>query len=949
MAKVKKKIWIILSVVLAVCIAVGVTLAVVLPAGHKHPLEIHGGRPATCTADGNVLYWKCETCDKYFSDELGKHELQPSEIVVPAKGHKYANGVCTVCGYAELKGTNNLSFDEIKDENDKVIAYAFSGMGTSTDTELVIPATNNKLPVTHIAEGALKNNVQIVSVTIPSSVVTIGDGAFDGCTKLANILVDEYNTLFTSVSGNLYSKDKKIMLRYAPGKTETTFAVLGEVVTIVKGAFRDAINLENVTMPQESKCQEIEAFAFDGCVNLKTAKIASAVAVIGQGAFYNCGRLQELTLPFVGNLKYVGTNSQYPFGYVFGSYAYDGGVATKQIFHGSSSDVTTEQIYYVPASLKTVMVTGGNLCYGAFSNCVNLDNVILDGVSSVASHAFENCNLTEVYVSDSVKEVGEYAFIRCRALTIRCQASEKPADWNVHWNFYANPVVWNCNEKNVADDGNVYVVSGGLRFALKTSATVVAQPQNLSGDIVIPASIDYDGKTYAVTAVASNAFDGCEQMETVTIPQTVTAVGQHAFANCQFIVIYCEATAMPSGWNEDFNSDGYPIVWNCKESQVADDGYTYVTYTGMRYGLKDGKATVAKQSLSVATAEIPASIRFDGTDYAVTAIADGAFANSSLVKVTIPASVTSIGAGAFENCKYLTDITLPQTVIVVAANAFWGCDALTIRCQAVVKPAGFADGWRSVSQNSDCPVVWRCDDNDVATDGYTYLVLNGVRYALKDGAATVARQSLALSGDVQLLSTVSYKKTTYVVNAIADYAFNNCAGVQSVQIPVSVQSVGIYAFAGCTSLVSAVLPEGIKQIETGCFAQCINLESFTIPSSVLTIKFNVFADCSKLVTVSFAEGSKCTAIGSGAFLNCTSLLRITLPQTVTSIGKQAFLHCNSLKYVNFRNTQGWWYAASSTAISGTKVDAAVLSDPQQAASELVKNCDYYWKRAEVSE
>lgn len=943
MAKSKKVLWIILSVVLVVCIAVSVTLAVLLTAKHKHELTVHGGRTPTCTANGNILYWECEICQKYYSDEFGRHEVELADVWLPAKGHNLVQNVCTICGYTVLPGANNLSYTEIKNENGEVVAYALAGIGSCTDTDVVIPVTHNKLPVTEILADAFRDNTQIVSLTIPSGVTSIGDGAFDGCVNLENIFVDEYNTQFISDSGNLYSKGKTELLRYAPAKTLDTFQMPASVTAIHDGAFHNAGNLENLQMPVDSKCLEIKSNAFEGCSNLKTATVAPSVTQIGQGAFYGCGKLQQLTLPFVGNRKNVGETNQYPFGFIFGTTSFAGSEETEQFFHYTSPVATTKFTYCVPSSLTSVKVTGGSLSYGAFYNCVNLREVILDGVTSIASYAFSDCNITDVTVPESVKTIGDYAFNNCRALTIRCQTAVKPNVWSLYWNGCGNPVVWDCNKNDVASDGNVYFTSEGLRFALNTNATVAIQPLNTSGNVVIPSSVTYNKKTYNVTAVAANAFEGCKRLETVTIPISVTAVGEKAFANCQNLVLRCEAAAAPGGWN-GFNVDGCPVVWNCTKSEVADDGYIYIVDNGIRFALKNGNATVSKQSLSVTTADIPQSISYKDDSYPVVSVADGAFKNLPLTRVSLPSSVVSIGTGAFENCKYLTEIVLPQSVATVSANAFYGCDALTVQCQAASKPAGFADSFCKLSETADCPVVWNCNENDVATDGCVYIVANGVRYALKSGKATVARQALSLGGEVKLLTAVSHNKVSYALVAIADYAFNNCVRLQSVQIPAGVQFIGSYAFAGCSGLVSAALPDGITQLETGCFQGCSSLESLSIPSSVVAIRFDVFAQCSKLITVSFELNSKCQAIGSGAFADCASLLRITIPQTVTSIGKQAFLHCTSLKTVRFGNSEDWWFAASSTAITGTRVDSETFANTSAAAAFLVENSQYYFKR-----
>ena len=145
------------------------------------------------------------------------------------------------------------------------------------------------------------------------------------------------------------------------------------------------------------------------------------VTSISKGAFYGCNDLESITIPFVGAVagKTASDTYQYPFGYIFGTYNYTGATATKQYYYGSSTSSTTYDTYYIPTSLKTVTVTGGNILYGAFYNCSGLTNItISDSVTSIGGAAFNNCSgLTSVTIGDSVTSIGGSAFFGCSSLT----------------------------------------------------------------------------------------------------------------------------------------------------------------------------------------------------------------------------------------------------------------------------------------------------------------------------------------------------------------------------------------------------------------------------------------------------------------------------------------------------------------------------------------------------
>ncbi len=190
---------------------------------------------------------------------------------------------------------------------------------------------------------------------------------------------------------------------------------------------------------------------------------------IGLGAFKGCSSLESITIPFVGAKAGVTSSDtyQYPFGYIFGTSSYTGGVATKQYYYGFSTSSTTYDTYYIPSSLKSVTVTGGNILYRAFYNCSGLTSitipnsvtsvgryafeyctgftsvVIPDSVTSIGAYAFEYCtSLTSVTIPDSVTSIGDEAFNGCWNLTIYCEAESKPIGWSSYWNPGHRPVVW---------------------------------------------------------------------------------------------------------------------------------------------------------------------------------------------------------------------------------------------------------------------------------------------------------------------------------------------------------------------------------------------------------------------------------------------------------------------------------------------------------------------------
>ena len=129
------------------------------------------------------------------------------------------------------------------------------------------------------------------------------------------------------------------------------------------------------------------------------------------------------------------------------------------------------------------------------------------------------------------------------------------------------------------------------------------------------------------------------------------------------------------------------------------------------------------------------------------------------------------------------------------------------------------------------------------------------------------------------------------VTSIDDDAFNGCSGLTSINIPESVTSIGSRAFAH-SGLTSIEIPDSVTWIGSDAFYECRGLTSINIPESVTSIGKSTFAYCSALTSINIPESV--TSIGSDVFNGCSSLLSLTIPKSVTSIGEAAFKDCSSL-------------------------------------------------------
>ena len=180
--------------------------------------------------------------------------------------HNTVDGECTVCHAKESSA--GLAFEPTPDGK----GYILIGMGQCNLTQIVIGTYQNK-DVTAIAAGAFENHASLESVEIGASVTSIGVGAFKNAVKLANITVAASNAYYKDIDGNLYSKDGKTIIRYSIGKSDTSFKLGADVITIAEGAFYGS-KLDAITL--RDGLRQVERNAFGSCASLKKVYYSSS-------------------------------------------------------------------------------------------------------------------------------------------------------------------------------------------------------------------------------------------------------------------------------------------------------------------------------------------------------------------------------------------------------------------------------------------------------------------------------------------------------------------------------------------------------------------------------------------------------------------------------------------------------------------------------------------------
>ena len=341
----------------------------------------------------------------------------------------------TSIGFFAFQGCSGLTSVTIGDGVTSFGDWAFSGC--TGLTSITIPDS-----VTSIGDSAFYGCTGLTSVTIPDSVTSIGHDAFSGCNKLQDIYITDI-AAWCNISGldNLMEYGASNKKLYINNELATSITIPDGVTVIPSYAFYNYSGLTSITIPD-------------------------SVTSIGERVFSGCSSLEGITIPFVGARAGVTSSNtyQYPFGYIFGTSSYDGSVATEQYYYGSSTSSTTNTTYYIPSSLKSVAVTGGNILYGAFAGCTGLTSVTIpDSVTDIGIGAFNGCTgLTSVTIPDSVTSIGEEAFAGCYRLievynksTLSITAGSSS---NGEVAYYAKNVYTTEGGSKLTTDENGYVI-----------------------------------------------------------------------------------------------------------------------------------------------------------------------------------------------------------------------------------------------------------------------------------------------------------------------------------------------------------------------------------------------------------------------------------------------------------------------------------------------------------
>jgi hypothetical protein len=617
-------------------------------------------------------------------------------------------------------------------------------------------------------------------------------------------------------------------------------------------------NIESVAISKG--IEKINEGAFRGCNDLKNVTIAEGVTEIGSSAFYGCTSLKSVTLP--KSLKKIGR------------YAFKGCASLESISLPEGVALDGYTFYGCKALIKAHFSPNVKLGESDFQDCIVLSEVILPNGVKLGDNSFSGCyGIKKVSFPSDITEIPYGCFDGCRACRLSWEDIPKTVKYIGAFAFrycgfspnklyisqkigYDALAFSNISEVTFSDgvtscggfDGCSQLQKVTLPSALKVIEKEAFQNCKSLTNIEIPDNVE---------EIEPYAFAGCVRLKSIDLPKSLRKLGANAFKDCLSIVpilipdSVSELIDIP--WKYTFKNDPYFFMTPMVEIHGSNIYGNNVRYTrqydmGQKYDFSaddfyfaingDGETVTIVgdyfRCYNKTSVEIPAHVEYNGKNYTVTGIDDGAFASCyNLREITMPEGITSIGEMAFVDCDKLGRINLPESVDYIGRYAFLRCASL-----------------------SDVHLSNQLTTINLGTFSYS-----GV-------------ENINL-GNIEVVDTL---------------AFSHCDKVQNLDLSNLIH-IGADAFTYCKNIKILALPK-IRTMEYGAFALCESIQHIFLSDSLTSIPTNAFIGCYGLIS---ANLENVLSFGESAFQSCKEFYDYTL-NSQAEYTESSFKDCG----VNYR-------------------------------------------------
>ncbi len=761
------------------------------------------------------------------------------------------------CNHKALKSVKLSSTVE------EIESYAFAGC---SDLETI------ELPdsLSFVNTGAFEycDNLKEVKIGKSYNNLYFSNDAFDYDTSLTEFTVSEENPNLCAIDGNLYTKNMKTLLFYAPGKTDKSFTVPDGVEVIGNGFYMND-SLETVVF--SDSVRSVPSNCFIGCDNLKSLSLGAGITEIPKSL--NSKKMLEEINVSDNSPKYCSVDGVlytkdmktllcFPVNKQVTGYVVPDGVTT--IDSGFCYCDKLENIT-LPKSLTSI----GSY---AFSGCESLKAIDLpEGLDHIGYKAFDCCELIKsVDFPNSLTSIGSYAFYNCKGIsTINLPGSltyigQKAFEGTA---YYDNPENW--------DEGVLYngkcLLAANKDIVLENGEYVIKDGTELIAEYAIPTDI---------------IMSGMPSISGVTVPSSVKYIGDRALGYydgdpCYGIcvddsfVLYAVKGSAAEKYAEENNISLFDISDNNEDILFSgsDNDIDWSLDANSATLTISGSGDMRDFEPEFNSASNPESgEEFYGGEYSGPTFSGLWFPYIDKIEnIIIESGVTSIGNYAFYGAKNLKTITIADTVKRIGDAAFVGCSELE-----------------------------RIDASSVTEFGCDVF------------SACVCLKEIKLSKDLKRLS---------------DCMFSSCSSLREIDIPESVESIGRNVFSGCNNLNVIYIPANVTSIDNHAFYNASNIKYYMADSEnkrYSAFEGNLYDDQnSELIAYATGrsverftprEGTK--SIAAGAFYNCDSLKYVTLPDGLETIKDSAFSGCTNLEETTIPNTVT---DIASTAFIRTKI------------------------------